>query len=47
MKCRTSCACAERQRTVMIHDFGLETQSGAAIVLSELADRFREAFMAV
>ena len=35
---------AERQRTVMIHDFGLETQSGGAIVLSELANRFREAW---
>ncbi|MGE5650019.1 MAG: NAD-glutamate dehydrogenase domain-containing protein, partial [Bacillota bacterium] len=37
----------ERQRTVMIHDFGLETQSGAAMVLSEVADRFRQAFLAV
>jgi glutamate dehydrogenase len=37
----------ERQRTVMIHDFGLETQSGAAIELSEVADRFRQAFLAV
>ena len=37
----------ERQRTVMIHDFGLETQGGAAIVLSEVADRFRQAFLAV
>jgi glutamate dehydrogenase len=37
----------ERQRTVMIHDFGLETQSSAAIALSEVADRFREAFLAV
>ena len=37
----------ERQRTAMIHDFGLETQSGSPVVLSELADRFREAFMAV
>ena len=38
---------AEPHRTVMIHDFGLQTQSGGSIVLSEVADRFRDAFMAV
>jgi glutamate dehydrogenase len=37
----------DRQRTVIIHDFGVETQSGGAIALSEVADRFREAFLAV
>jgi glutamate dehydrogenase len=38
---------ADRQRTVMIHDFGLETQAGVSITLSEVAERFREAFLAV
>lgn len=32
---------------VMIHDFGVETRSGAAINLSEVADKFREAFLQV
>jgi glutamate dehydrogenase len=34
-------------RTVMIHDFGLETQSGASVSLSHLSERFSQAFLAV
>ena len=35
------------QRTVMIHDFGLETREGRAIDIADVADRFREAFLGV
>jgi len=35
------------QQTVIIHDFGLETQSGAGIALGQVTPRFREAFLAV
>jgi len=38
---------AAPQRTVMIHDFGLETRSGVSIEIGAIAERFREAFLAV
>ncbi len=34
-------------RTVMIHDFGVETRSGSAIDLAAVRERFQEAFLAV
>ncbi len=35
------------QRTVMIHDFGLETRDGRAIDIGDVAERFREVFLGV
>ena len=35
------------QRTVMIHDFGLEAREGGAIDIARVGDRFREAFVGV
>lgn len=37
----------DAQRTVMIHDFGLETRDGRAIDIADVADRFRESFLAI
>lgn len=38
---------AGTQRTVMIHDFGLETLDGRAIDIADVGSRFQEAFLAV
>jgi glutamate dehydrogenase len=38
---------AGTQRTVVIHDFGLETFDGRAIDISDVGKRFHEAFLAV
>ena len=47
-RCRTpSASPATAQRTVMIHDFGLETQTGRRIELAHVGERFEEAFLAV